>query len=119
MGRNQVIPVVRKGYEELGIIWLDVNEITHLLKTRREVQFHSSTGDVYVLPNAIDYWKEPLKDHGFEKVDWGTLVNMNKVIDIDENQQKIYFDHSSKGLIIARVHVSRVKSILDVKKDDR
>ncbi len=114
-----IIPLIRKGKEEEGIIWVDVNDITHLLRTRREVEFHTLDG-IYVLPNALEYWKEPLKQKGFERLDWSVLANMNKIILFNEKEQSIFFKIPSKGIIIAKTHFSKIKNFLlsDKREED-
>lgn len=103
-----IIPVIRKGDEEKGIIWLDIDKVTHLVRTRKEVEFHTSNG-VYVLPNALEYWKETLKEKGFERLDWGVLANLNRIADLDEKEQTIFFKDSEKGIVVARRHIQKLK----------
>lgn len=116
-----LIPVIKKGEKgDRGqkIIWLDINDVTHLLRKRNEIEFHTAKG-VYVFPNALEYWKDPLQQYDFDRLDWSLLVNLNKIVGLDEKQQVIYFENQliNKGLTIAKIHISRVKDYL-TKRDE-
>ncbi|RNB59451.1 hypothetical protein EDM57_04730 [Brevibacillus gelatini] len=106
-----IIPCVRKGNEEQGIIWLSVTDITHLARKRNEVEFHTADG-VYVRPNALDYWQVVLKEKGFERLDWGVLVNLHKIAELDEKEHKIIIKDSRKSIVVAEKHIENLKEFL-------
>jgi DNA-binding LytR/AlgR family response regulator len=113
------IPLVRKGYEEEGIHWVDLTEeVTHLSHYKNKIEIHTKD-DVYYMLTTLEEWRKVLKQYGFEKLDVGNIVNLKKVVVFDESKQKVYFeenpDKNSKFADVARVHIKKLDHIQRLK----
>lgn len=114
------IPLFRKGFEEEGIYWVDLpQDITYLSHSKNKIEIHTQD-DVYYMLTTLEDWRKVLKPYGFEKLDVGNIVNMNKVVSFDEKAQKVYFEETpnkqSKFADVARVHISKLNHVKRLKK---
>ncbi|AGA56697.1 response regulator of the LytR/AlgR family [Thermobacillus composti KWC4] len=102
-----------------GLVELDVMEILKFTADKTRILIHTKN-DVYYFPfDSLEKIQNVLQalNLPFVRADRGNLVNIDKVIEIDEKYAKVYFEGDKPGELGKEATVSRptnYRRILDL-----
>lgn len=92
-------PVTRDKEGESGIIFLDFSEILKFTVQGGRRLVHTVDG-VFYEPDSIDRLQSALQQSGlpFERADRGNLINITRVVEIDEKKALAIFESPEPGV---------------------
>lgn len=112
------IPVLRN---DNSIYWLNIDEICYSSMEGRRITYHTKNEAFYQLQNFEDVLLLLTKERGYERLDRGIVVQMEKITYYNSEIRLLYFDDvidkKSKFTTVAFDFLPKVKKLLGKIKD--
>jgi len=115
---DKSIPVINKA--DNSVHWISMADINYTSLDERHIVYHTEDGIYHNILSLEDLTKV-LAPVGFEKLDRGNLVQIEKITYYDSVMGKVYFDEvitkDTRYTTVAPRHMSKIKELLGKEKD--